>query len=149
MKEIRNASANFLPIAPYRISSTLLAVPLRTATIVSVRQEVRGQTQELFHNTMLDSGAIVTTTTVYQFSIRSGNNLYLSEYVASDNKPNLRKQWKPQVLIRVGGDRLYIRRDDGTDLQIHIAMHSGLSVTRNARTPVSHQCVVTEVRQRS
>lgn len=106
------------------LSSTLLAGSLRTATIVSVRQELRSQTQELFHNTMLDSGAIATTNVVYHFTIRSGKDLYLCEYVVSDAKLDLPRQWKPQVLIRVDSNRLYILRDNGTELQTQILKHS-------------------------
>lgn len=103
--------------------STLLASSLHTATIVSVRREVRTQTQDFFHNTMLDSLSTAVTTIVYQFSVRSGNNLYSSEYVVPNNR-DLPKQWHSQVLIRVDGHWLYIKRDDGTELPTHIVAHS-------------------------
>jgi hypothetical protein len=107
-------------------STLLLASPRRTATIVSVRQEVRSQTQEMFHNTMLDSLGMVTTNVVYQFSIQSGNNLYLSEYVAPADQPILRK-WKRQIVIRVEGKWLYIERDNDTELRTHIVKQSLVS----------------------
>jgi len=104
--------------------STLLASSFRTATIVSVRKEVRTQTQEFFHNTMLDSLRTPVTTVVYQFSIRSGKNLYSSEYVVPNNEKDLPKQWHSQVLIRVEGHRLYIERGDGTELPTQIVARS-------------------------
>jgi len=108
-------------------STLLLASPRRTATIVRVRQELRSQTQEMFHNTMLDSAGVVTTNVVYQFSIQSGNNLYLSEYVAPADQPNLPKKWKRQIVIRVEGKWLYIERDNDTELRTHIVKHSLIS----------------------
>lgn len=108
------------------MSSTLLASNFRTATIVSVHQDVRQQKQEMFHNTMLDSGSTVQTTVVYQFSIRSGNTLYTSEYAAPNNRQSLPKNWHSQVLIRVEGHRLYIRRDDGSELPTQIVARSAV-----------------------
>jgi len=109
--------------------STLQAGSSRTATIVSVRKEVRTQTQEFFHNTMLDSLRTPVTTVVYQFSIRSGKNLYSSEYVVPNNEKDLPKQWHSQVLIRVEGHRLYIERGDGTELPTQIVAHSVIRPT--------------------
>lgn len=104
--------------------STLLASSFRTATIVSVRKEVRTQRQDFFHNTMLDTLTTDVTTVVYQFSIRSGNNLYSSEYVVPNNQKDLPQQWHSQVLIKVEGHRLYIERGDGTELPTQIVAHS-------------------------
>jgi hypothetical protein len=108
-------------------STLLLASTLHTATIVSVRQELRSQTQEMFHNTMLDSAGVVTTSVVYQFSIRSGNNLYVSEYVAPADQPNLPNKWSRQVLIRVEGNWLYIEGGNGAELRTHIVRRSLIS----------------------
>lgn len=111
----------------FAFSSTLLAITYRNATLMSVRQELRSHQHEIMHNTMLDSVSLADTAVVYQFSVRSGKDLYLSEYVPQEKEQDLPKHWKSQVLIRIEGHQLYIRRADGTELKTQIVKHSSVS----------------------
>ena len=106
------------------LTTTLGASTYRPGTIVNVRQEVRTERHDALHNTLLDSDMITTTELVYLFKVRSGNDLYSSEYVYPGRPQDAPKNWKSQVEIRVQGGRMFIRDNSGAELDTKIVKHT-------------------------
>ena len=102
------------------LTTSLWASTYRPATIVSVHQEPRTETNSILHNTVLDSTIITKTELVYVFEVRCGDEVYFSEYVYPGKPQDAPRNWKTQVEIRTQGSRMFIKDHNGNEFETRI-----------------------------
>ena len=93
------------------------------ATLLRLIARAHTQTRELQHTSVLDSPIIAETIVTYEFSIRSGEQRYVSRYTPEKQPGNLPDAWwrgNAPVQIRVSNRKLLIRLPDGGELSSRI-----------------------------
>ena len=106
------------------LTTSLWASTYRPATIASVHQESRTESDNILHNTLLDSTIIIKTELVYVFEVRCADEVHVTEYVYPGKLQDAPKNWKTQVEVRTQGNRMFIKDLNGNELETRIVRHT-------------------------
>ena len=106
------------------LSTSLWASTYRPATIVSVHQEPRTETNNILHNTVLDSTIITKTGLVYVFEVRAATrSISLSTSIPESYRTHRgigRHRWRSELKAAV----CFIKDHNGNELETRIVKHA-------------------------